>query len=208
MRCLLVALVAPMRCLVLALAALISGAALASDTETRPTDGDEAAEQLIPTGDPFSRPGVYMTLAGDYAIENFRRQEFADVRDSKRTAGLNARIGYRLDPLAAVEFDTDWLSGFDFVGRDAGIFLFSFNFRFHPLPGRVQPYVIVGVGLIHARGDDIVRETSYMTRFAGGLDIYLWKSLALEVEAGYVLPAGDLKGLDMVPIRAGLMWRF
>jgi hypothetical protein len=59
----------------------------------------------------------------------------------------------------------------------------------------------VGVGL-RAKGED------FAARFGGGVDIYFNPNIAVVIDAGYVLPTGDLDGLDYVSFSVGFQYRF
>ena len=59
----------------------------------------------------------------------------------------------------------------------------------------------LGLGL-RAKGED------FAARFGGGVDLYLNRNFVVALDTSYVLPTGDLDGLDHVSFSLGLQYRF
>ena len=82
------------------------------------------------------------------------------------------------------------------------------------LTGRLQPFALVGIGTTIGEVRDSfgagleIEEADFVARFGGGLDFYLTESLALTLDASYVLPTGDLADFDYVSLGWGLQYRF
>ena len=48
----------------------------------------------------------------------------------------------------------------------------------------------------------------FAARFGGGVDVYLNRNLVFALDTSYVLPTGDVDGLDHVAFSLGLQYRF
>ena len=48
----------------------------------------------------------------------------------------------------------------------------------------------------------------FAARFGGGVDIYLSSNIVFVFEGGYVLPTGDVDGLDYASFAVGFQYRF
>lgn len=171
----------------------------------------------------WSRPGPYIGVAGDVAFTTKAEDELEDATgipiDVDPSLGLHARLGYRFGPRFAAEAHYEWVSGFDVsafginaleidgstVTADAKVFLAT---------ERIQPFLLVGVGAAFAEVKDTIGagfsidESDFAARFGGGLDLYLTENVALDFDASYVLPTGDLEDFDYVSLGWGLLYRF
>ena len=174
----------------------------------------------------YARTGPYLGIAGTYAIEEFDSRPI----DVENTIGLNARVGYRILPYLAAEVQYEWgsdfdldLSGGDFGNPAAGeidgeidTHLATVNVKgiyASPTAGPFQPYLLVGVGVMHAvvdvsapgLSDD---ELGFAARFGGGFDIYFWEHISASLEGAYILPTGDVDDLAYVSFGWGLQYHF
>lgn len=181
----------------------------------------------------FDLPDATLTLP-ESPIAHF------DV-DGGDSWGAEARVGYRFHPNLAAEGQLQYYDNFGVdvagapreatpaVGPDRsprhefltlnGLALMG-NVKGYPFTGRVQPYGIVGLGLlwIHAqprrtRVDDLEKgfgdhEVGFAGRIGVGIDGYLTQNLLLNVETSYLLPTGELSDFRMVPISLGVQYRF
>jgi opacity protein-like surface antigen len=200
------------------------------------------ADPALAQDDDFARNGIYLgvNMAGTW---------YRDVRDEvakeiggipppkpfptesvtvEEPFGLGARVGYRFHPHFAAEVQLQWFTNaaVRFIDEDATVIAFEFenlafsgNVKAYPLTGRIQPFLLAGVGLMHFSAKDKVgfgTKTSgedFAARFGAGIDFYITPSIAAFAEGGYVLTTGELDGLghvglDHVVWSVGLQYRF
>jgi len=166
----------------------------------------------VDKGPDFARNGVYLGVAGTYAFENFDTPGSLDADD---TLGLNARLGYRLHPYVSAELEFEWLEGFDLnvAGAEVEAWALTANAKGHLMTGRIQPFLLVGLGIMQAEIDGAgvfgdPKQEGFAARFGGGVDVYATENFVVSVGADYVLPTGDLDGLDYVALQWGFQYRF
>ncbi|HWP65474.1 MAG TPA: outer membrane beta-barrel protein [Candidatus Limnocylindria bacterium] len=134
--------------------------------------------------------------------------------------GFELRGGYRFHRHFAVEGQFMYTHN---IGGDFGIadvdletVTGTVNLKGYVLPGRIQPYGVVGIGgtSVHAEADvagtTVAEDTeaAFTFRGGGGVDLYLTPRVLLYTEASYVLLTGDLDGNGGVPIVFGAQVRF
>jgi opacity protein-like surface antigen len=190
---------------------------------------DDAEEE-----DGFGRTGFYIGVGGALTklmeAEETLEDELSflgsvDV-DVKYSFGVNARGGYRFHPHFAAEFEADWHSPFDVEANFGQLeakaevmpLVFTGNMKGYLFKDRFQPYAVAGIGVMTARleiedvagfdasGSDW--STGFAARFGGGVDLYITQHFVLNAEIRYVLPTGDVDGLDMISFGWGLQYRF
>jgi opacity protein-like surface antigen len=102
--------------------------------------------------------------------------------------------------------------------------VFTTNTKGYLLTGRYQPFVLLGVGVMAANYEFVVRnevrdrhgwghswndsQIDFVMRFGGGIDLYATKHVVVSAEVDYVLPFGDLEDLDYLSFGLGLQYRF
>ncbi len=174
----------------------------------------------------YARPGFYLgvgALGGTYLeaedeIEDALAPFVASV-DVETVVGLEAYAGYRLHPNFAIEAEFEWLPDADIDVNDVSlaeldVWTLTANAKLFPLTGRIQPFVLAGAGVIDAELEDTVglglreEETGFVARFGGGLDLYATERFLFSLGADYLLPSGDLDGLDHVTFGGDLQFRF
>jgi opacity protein-like surface antigen len=165
----------------------------------------------------YAREGLYVGAAGNLGIYRELEDDLPDDSDVDEPFGVTGHVGYRLHPFFALEAAAQWLpeSDIDVPGEsDSGSiesWTTTLNAKGYPLTGRVQPFGLVGLGVMLADASGAgLDDTSYdfAARFGGGVDLFVNANLVLFVDASYVLPTGDLDQLDFVSIGAGLGWHF
>lgn len=179
----------------------------------RRLSADAARESLAvqdgATQDPeadFSRNGAWLGLGGGLALENFSLPgRYDDAVD------IAFRAGYRGMPWLAVEMLGEVLTTFD--GKDAPNgdvdgFLVSLNARAIAPLGRVEPWLMAGLGVLDVDTDRSSRQEDFAFRSAAGVDLYLNPSWVLYGEASYLLPTGDVDRFDYATFGAGILFRF
>lgn len=166
------------------------------------------------TADDFDRRGAYLGVEGIYAVSLFQD----DVNDAfglddavklGDSAGLNARLGYRVFSWVALEAEYEWVDEMDlsYLGFHVGKFksnTITGNLKFIVPTWRLQPYLVLGAGVALWKIEgvlDIVNQSS--TGFAGrvglGLDTYLTKNIVLSLEATGVLTTNKLDPSELPP---------
>jgi len=181
----------------------------------------------------FDRAGTYLGLAGTAAVTTQFEDDLEKVAQAvlnpgasvqvDPSLGLNARLGHRIHPRFAADIHYEWLSEFkttiDVPGPlggsatvdDIGGWALTGDGKVFLLTGRLQPFLLVGIGALHVDlGDFDVRQTVFSGRFGGGIDVYATRNIAVTIDVSYVLPAEDFEGveLDYVSIGWGLQYRF
>jgi len=138
----------------------------------------------------FNRPGAYVGLGGTYAVSAFQGPAKDLFGDS---LGFQARGGYRLNEIFAVEALYEYVDDFGVKGGRGGIWTNNFTVGgklILPLD-RFQPYLSGGIGFLNAEpntnGDG---QWAFAGRFSGGTDLAITEHVALFLDAGYVIPAG------------------
>ena len=128
----------------------------------------------------YERNGFYVGLGGSYVIENFGSQGPILGGVSNGGAG-NARVGYRLHENASVEVMAEIVEGLDYsadsVVPDA--WTVGVNGKAFLETGRVQPFLMVGMGMMRAevpeREGEVIflsADEDFAARFGAGLDVY------------------------------------
>jgi opacity protein-like surface antigen len=166
-------------------------------------------------GEEFARSGGFV---GGGFLGALNETDFADLTGD--SLGFEVRGGYRFHRHFAVEGQVTYTHN---IGGDFGATEFNFetvtgtvNLKGYLLPGRVQPYALVGIGGTHAHLETEVFDTTvsedstnaFTFRGGGGIDIYLAPSVHLYTEATYLLLTGDFDGDGMIPIVFGAQYRF
>jgi hypothetical protein len=179
--------------------------------------------------------GAYLILGGLTGFQQFDAPDEADIGTS---LGFELRGGYRFLPYFSAEGQMDFFTGFKLRTGDpeAGDFqIDGFNFTanakaYYPL-GRFHPYALVGLGGMYAqlRTDQPVgtvcrpgywgwwcsgvygqvdEEFGFVTKFGGGLDIYLGDMWAISLDATYVKPYGNIDMLKYISFNWGVKFEF
>jgi hypothetical protein len=177
-----------------------------------------AAQARAQAPETYGRTGPYIGAAGSVGIYTELENDLPGDGDVDEPIGANARVGYRFHPFFAAEVAGEWLPEADVevFNTDAGSiesWTAMANLKAYLSTARIQPFGLVGAGVMFADADvDDAgvdgNEQAFAARFGGGFDFYLNANFVLAIEAGYVLPTGDLDELDHVSIGWGLAYRF
>lgn len=170
-------------------------------------------------GEPdYARPGVYVG-AGAHGIE-FTDLGLGSGVDSDVGAGFNVFAGYRIHRYVAAELEFEMFPETDIDASGFGTFAdletwaITANAKVFPLNGRLQPFALVGLGVLHGKLEDSVglgldeSDADFAARFGGGVDAYVTENVVVWVRSTYVLPAGGVDDLDYVSFGGGLQFRF
>ncbi len=168
------------RCLWVAVVALLIGADVAYG------EGQEEA------GPDYGRSGFYIGLGGFYSFEEFDLTTsdlvaslippYPPATDPQfdNSAGADLRLGYRVAPHVAFEFDYQFHEGYDSTlgglpfPLELDMHLFSLNAKVLAMTGCIQPYGLLGAALM-IRNTEVVNnpavpkpfdeDLGYATRF-------------------------------------------
>ena len=132
--------------------------------------------------------------------------------------GLTGRAGFRLGPSLAIELQGDWVDLQDW--EDNENWTITMNFRVYPtqyeplglkgiLPDRLQPYGVVGAGVMGGTGD---RGDNYQLvgafRLGVGGDFYLTEQLALSFGYEWLTGTSYFSEKDTRNLAIGLQYNF
>ncbi len=163
----------------------------------------ESEEQVAARAD---RTGWHLGAAGSVQVEDF---ENLGARSADDSLGMKLRLGYRCSPHLGWEFDYEWAESFDVSdGSDVDLWALMSNAKWYPLTGRVQPFLVAGVGIVTADPETVGRGTDIGLRFGTGIDVYLTGNWALTLDGSYVVPTAKVKDRRYVSVGWGLLYRF
>jgi opacity protein-like surface antigen len=171
----------------------------------------------------YSRSGLYVGVAGTYAIQLGIEDRTKDLLPGSSVSadnalGFNARLGYRVIPYFAFEAQYEGISKFDVSADGSTAFqigesVATMNLKgYYPLE-RFQPYALIGAGMMFTRTNDVGTtgipsgNAGFTTRFGAGLDFHITENWLLTIEPSYVLPLGDVRDLDYLSIAWGFQFR-
>jgi hypothetical protein len=160
----------------------------------------------------WTRDGLYLALIAPIAFQT--TESGVTTRP-----GISGRGGYRFHPHFSGEAQFEWFPSREIergglnVGKLETVTATA-NAKGYLLNGRLQPYLLTGIGLMHSRIHDTktagVSGTSddFLARFGGGVEFYVYPESVLTFEADYMLPTGDSSDLDHVLVSLGFQYRF
>lgn len=162
-----------------------------------------AAAQQEPTI--YSHNRYYIGVSG---LTAFNTGDNAS--DTDPSLGVAVRFGGRFHEHFAAEVGGEWNDRFDFDG-DGHLTAWAATAaaRGYLLTGRIQPYGILGAGIIQIRefgGGSASADLGFAARGGFGLDYYLTRDLALSFTATYTRPVGDPDDYDFVQLSWGIQW--
>ncbi len=143
-------------------------------------------------------------------------EDFKDQGSVDDSLGLDLRAGVRLHPHFATELAFQWIEGFDVSNggnlNEIEIWTLTGNVKAYLLTGQVQPFAMLGMGVMESEKEligGLVREdTVFVARLGGGLDFYASKNVVLVLEVSYVLPAPSIEELKYLSLSWGFQYRF
>jgi opacity protein-like surface antigen len=197
-------------------------------------------EEVEPRDDDYDRRGWFAGLQGVYAREDYdvdREEKTIQSRTpfpiefslkNHDAGGVRGKFGRRCHSRFSVEFEMEWLD--DFAGevvnkRDGtarsdikfSTIAGTINTKGYLLTGRVQPFVLVGVGAMSVRGDAKDSGSGVKTsqddghlvaRFGGGIDFYVNRHWVVSGQADYVYSATNLESTNYISVGFGAMYRW
>ena len=190
---------------------------------------ESAPDPSLARNNEFARKGIYLGVAvGGVAYteveDDLEKDLLAAIGyvvpvDVEVPGGLDVRVGYRFHPRFAGEVQLQWLPKADIELADVKALkletlTLTGNAKGYILTGRIQPFLLVGAGLMHFDRKDTVGlglsgdGEGFAARFGGGVDIYVDPSIVVALDVSYVVPTGDVDGLDHVSFSLGLQYHF
>ncbi len=128
--------------------------------------------------------------------------------------GLDGWAGYRITPNLAAELQLEYLDRFNtsFMGvnRDTDVLAFTGNLKAYLMTGKVQPFAVVGIGILRAESKFLgisVSDTDLAARFGGGVDLYDSPNVSFGATVSYVLTTGNVDGFDYVSLVLAFQYR-
>ncbi|MFP6655798.1 MAG: outer membrane beta-barrel protein [Myxococcota bacterium] len=172
----------------------------------------------------YARPGLYVgasAIGGSSVRLDSLYRGVAFDPEILVAPGAEFYFGYRADPAVAFEVEADYLpaSKIDLDGLDGATELetwtITVNSKFFFMHQRIQPYGLVGLGVMHIAFEDQEgfefdgNEFGVIFKFGAGIDYYITRNLVASIGADYVLPAAEsLEDLDLVTFGLGAQIRF
>ena len=167
----------------------------------------------------------YVGISGVWGAEDFDNDFSSfggaaidtDVEDG---FGFGLKFGHRFARHIAAEGHFEFIDEFDVSelgvdSADVETWALTANLRLYPVRGIIEPYALIGTGIMHARLEDELgqfrteRSTGFVGRFGGGVDLRMSEFVSLNLEASYLAPAGDqVEDLDYVSVGWGLQFHF
>lgn len=209
-----------LRILLAAVAALLVYSATASAQDE---DGPDYARVGFYVGAGVS--GASFTELENEVEESLRAVGIFDSVSVDTGVGFDLYAGYRAHPNVAVEAEFEMIPATDLNSSGFGTvpelqtWTLTGNFKVFPITGRVQPFGLVGIGVLHGRVKDIMAkdimgveikdsELDFVARFGAGVDLYITEHFALSAKASYVVGTGADDVLDYVSFGGGAQYRF
>lgn len=172
----------------------------------------------------YARDSVYLgvsAIGGSYTdIDEGNDENFSFDVDEDATAGFKTYIGVRFHPRFAVEEQIEVLRKADIKvdgGGKSGDFdswSLTTNFKAFLLTGRVQPFVLAGLGVMRVEFNDTIgmgisrSGTGFVSRYGAGVDFFVTEHVVVSVGTDYVLPTGDVDDFDYVSYGGGIRYVF
>lgn len=169
----------------------------------------------------------YVGIGGSYVSEDFKINGFDD------TWGGNLKIGYKLHPMADIEFDFDYLDTFDqgesfsLLGYnvderaelDVTTYMIALKGNFPISSERVRPFVVVGAGVMTADADIHISvngisssagsdNTDFCGKVGLGLDLFATPNISIGVEGNYTLGFNDVEDIRYFQFTLGAALHF
>ncbi len=182
--------------------------------------------------------GPYIGIGGSYAIQNFDTDELDVLRyygfnpEFDNTWGINAKVGYKFNPVVSLEVAFEYLPGFNYsetsrwssppisIDADLDVLTVVLAGKFYPVPGYVRPYFTAGLGVMNASMDSTVSAAGYFPESAKedetdacgkigfGIDFFINPNLSFNVEGAYTVGFSDLDNIRYFTVSAGLGFHF
>ena len=192
--------------------------------------------------DNYVTPGPYCIFGGLTGFEDFQNTGVDDFKDAW---GVELRVGHRFNQYLAAEGDFGMMNGFDATINRANLnpnlsgttkvtfesLIFTANLKAHLPIGRLDPYVLIGAGIMYnnvrsyyptgsvcwpgywgwycnGTYSSIDSTTALVTKFGVGTDIHINHEWAISLDVSYVVPYSDLSDLRYTSFAWGFRYAF
>ncbi|MCH7598880.1 MAG: porin family protein [Myxococcales bacterium] len=162
----------------------------------------------------FPSSGLYVSFSGVRAIEGWPSTN----RDAgaENAFGFNLRVGTRTSQWVSLELALEVIDDFFPNDKtDVGVISVFANTRVYPLPGRIQPYALGGMGIVATAVKQRDSGSSFGSsnadwgfRLGAGVDLYYTAHIAVSLEVTQLWTVGDVKDLDHVSLGIGFLYHF
>ena len=174
------------------------------------------------SGPDYGKTGPYVGLGFAMGFENFSGLGIGDFVSFDPAYGFDAWGGYRFHPNFSTELQLEYLNGYHTdvfapLSASGQSVTFTGNLKYYILTGRIQPFLLAGVGLGWQSFDlngvgNLESASGLAGRLGGGLDFYLTENIALQASTSYVFVRYGLNLLgqqgDYVSLNLGAQFRF
>lgn len=174
----------------------------------------------------YSRSGPYISISGLFVsdlyedeLEDQLSDAFGPVNvDVDNSGGISARVGMRLIPILAIELQYDWVAEYevkfdvpvlttDRISVDVKQQTLTANARINIPLGRVQPFVLAGIGFQHFELDgnatlgairlrENVKEMTLAGRLGVGVEFFVTENIGIIAEGTFVLTNEEFEVAD------------
>ena len=133
-------------------------------------------------------------------------------------------------------YDTQWVGVLGTGSDDIDMFAATVDIKGYLLTGRYQPYLLLGGGTMKI-ATKVINQTAivgtipngapppdnlpvfgpktqsrhpmdFVFRFGGGFDVYATDHVVVNIGASYLLPLGEVSGVDVFTVGGGIEYRF
>jgi hypothetical protein len=124
-------------------------------------------------------------------------------------------------------FDTQWIGALGTGTDDIDIFSVTTDIKGYLLTGRYQPYLLLGGGVMKidtkvtnptgnlSFGQPAIRPVTqareymdFVIRLGGGFDVYATDHVVVNIGASYLVPLGEVSGVQLFTVGGGVEYRF
>lgn len=186
--------------------------------------------------------GPYIGIGGSYAYEDFDiddedLEEVGIDVDFDNTQGINLKAGYHFNKLFSLEFNFDFLPGFEWddsttylgvpinVDVEGDITTYMLVGKITPDFGSeiIRPFVVAGFGIMHGEIDvDVTAsaagysasvsvsdsETDTCAKIGIGVDFFSKENVSIGLEGNYVWGFGDMDEFRYMNYTLGVAYHF
>ena len=155
----------------------------------------------------YARTGPYVGTGLALGFDNF---DGVGNLDLSTGVGFDIWGGFRIIPNLAVEAQLEYIDRVNIGPLELDVFTFTANVKGYLLTGRIQPFLLAGIGASVWDANAFSSASGFSARFGGGVDFYLSErfDFALQMSTSYVVTTGDIDGLDYVSLIFGAQYLF
>jgi len=122
----------------------------------------------------YARTGPYVGTGLALGFDNF---DGVGNLDLSTGIGFDIWGGFRIIPTLAVEAQIEYIDRINIGPAELDVFTFTANVKGYLLTGRVQPFLLAGIGASVWDANVVSSASGFSARFGGGVDFYLTEGL-------------------------------